>query len=107
MDDDLNTPEALAGIFELVNRANRAADDGDRVVAQRLGATVAVLCGALGLRLHGDETDTLDEAAARLVAERDGARAAREWARADELRDQLEALGWTVEDSPQGTRLRR
>ena len=107
MDDDLNTPEALAGIFELANRANRAADEGDRVAAQRLGTTVAVLCGALGLRLHGAEVDTLDEAAARLVDERDGARAAREWARADELRDQLEALGWTVEDGPQGTRLRR
>jgi cysteinyl-tRNA synthetase len=58
----------------------------------------------LGLRGEGSEID--DESAA-LVAERDEARAARDWARADALRDRLVALGWTVEDGPSGTLIRR
>jgi cysteinyl-tRNA synthetase len=107
MDDDLNTPEALGGVFELVNRANRAADAGDHATAERLGATVVVLCGALGLRLRAGSDAALDETAARLVSERDAARSERDWARADALRGELEALGWTVEDGPEGTQLRR
>jgi cysteinyl-tRNA synthetase len=49
----------------------------------------------------------LDADTTRLVAERDGARAARDYGRADALRDELVAMGWTVEDTPQGTAVRR
>jgi cysteinyl-tRNA synthetase len=49
----------------------------------------------------------VDDAAAGLVAARDDARASKDWARADALRDELEAAGWLVEDSAEGTRIRR
>jgi cysteinyl-tRNA synthetase len=107
MDDDLDTPGALAGLFELVRRANRAADDGDRDTGSRLATTVAVLCGALGLALRSGGDDEVDAEAAALMTDRDAARAARDWARADDLRDRLVNLGWVVEDSATGTRVRR
>jgi cysteinyl-tRNA synthetase len=107
MDDDLDTPGALAGLFELVRRANRAADGGDTDTASRLATTVAVLCGALGLALRTGGDDEIDAETAALIAERDAARVARDWARADHLRDRLVGLGWVVEDSAAGTRVRR
>ena len=65
-----------------------------------------MLAAALGLSLKGD-TETIDEDTARLVAERDAARTAKDFARADALRDELTAMGWTVEDTPAGTAVRR
>ncbi len=106
MDDDLDTPGALAAIFELVSRANAAADDGDDAAARATARTVAVLCAALGLALDGAAAE-VDADSARLADQRDAARAEREWARADALRDELVARGWTVEDGPEGTVLRR
>jgi cysteinyl-tRNA synthetase len=106
MDDDLDTPAALAGIFDLVTAAHTSADAGDGARAQQLAQTAAVLAGALGLSLRG-EASAIDAEAAGLVAERDAARAAKDFARADALRDQLTGLGWTVEDTPAGTAIRR
>jgi cysteinyl-tRNA synthetase len=106
MDDDLDTPAALGAIFDLVRRANALADGGEEAAAQRLATTVAVLCGAMGLSLHRVDEE-VDAEAAALVAERDSARAAGDWARADALRQRLTASGWVVEDGPQGTRLHR
>ena len=106
MDDDLDTPGALAGIFELVTAAHSAADAGDEDEGARLAHTGAVLAAALGLSLRAADTD-VDEESARLVAERDQARGARDFARADALRDELVARGWTVEDTPDGTAIRR
>ncbi|HEX3796723.1 MAG TPA: cysteine--tRNA ligase, partial [Acidimicrobiales bacterium] len=102
MDDDLDTPAALAGIFDLVTAAHTAADAGDETRAQLLARTAAVLAGALGLTLRADVSE-VDAATADLVAQRDAARAAKDFARADAIRDELTALGWTVEDTPAGT----
>ncbi len=108
MEDDLDTPGALAGIYELVTAAHSAADVGDDDGGRRLARTAALLCAALGVGLHGPSGNSeADEQASRLVAERDEARAARDFARADALRDELAALGWTVEDTPAGTAIRR
>jgi cysteinyl-tRNA synthetase len=107
MDDDLDTPGALAGVFELVRDANAAGDAGDVDRAQRLAQSVAVLCGALGLALRGEVDEEVDEASADRVARRDLARAEGNWALADRLRDELEEAGWVVEDGPEGTRVRR
>ena len=106
MDDDLDTPGAVAGIFELVRRANAAGDEGRAEEARRLAVTVAVLAGALGLALRGGGED-VDEESAALVRRRDEARRERDWAAADDLRGRLEALGWVVEDTAGGTRLHR
>jgi cysteinyl-tRNA synthetase len=106
MDDDLDTPGALAGIFDLVTAAHTAADAGDDALGQQLAHTAAVLAAALGLDL-GAQASEVDDETARLVAERDGARAARDFARADALRDELVQRGWTVEDTPGGTAVRR
>jgi cysteinyl-tRNA synthetase len=107
MDDDLDTPGALAGIFEAVNRAHTRADGGEDLDARRLARTVTLLCGVLGLGLHGGVGSDLDEETERLVADRDVARAAGDYGRSDALRDELVARGWTVEDGPSGTTLRR
>jgi cysteinyl-tRNA synthetase len=109
MDDDLDTPGALAGIFDLVRAAHTAADAGSPDDGRRLAVTAAVLCGALGLRLAavaGPEGGP-DADAAALVARRDAARDAGDYGRADALRAELEAGGWVVEDGPGGTRLHR
>jgi cysteinyl-tRNA synthetase len=106
MDNDLDTPGALAAIFELVRQANGWADAGDSSGALRSARTVCLLCAALGLSLTGGGKAEVDEPSAELVRRRDEARAARDWARADALRTELESAGWVVEDGPEGTRIR-
>ncbi len=107
MDDDLDTPGALAIVFDLARRANSAADAGQVEDATRVARTAALLAAALGLRLQGGTGDEVDEQAADLVRARDEARSAGDWDRADALRDELEAAGWLIEDGAGGTRIRR
>jgi cysteinyl-tRNA synthetase len=105
LDDDLDTPLAVALLFDAVSAANALADAGDEWSARALASAVAALFGALGLALEsvGDEVDA---ASAALVSQRDQARAEKDWAEADRLRAELVALGWTVEDSDSGTQIR-
>lgn len=107
MDDDLDTPGALATVFDLVRRANAAADGGDQRDADRAAHTAGLLSAALGLSLGGRPAEPLDPGTADTVRRRDAARAAGDWSTADGLRSQLEEAGWLVEDGPEGTRLRR
>lgn len=107
--DDLNTPQALAELSQLVDAARRATG------AERGAAKAALLGGAglLGLLQddpeawfrQGNPGDAVDEAAIEaLLDERRAARAAKDFARSDAIRDQLKALGIAIEDSAQGTR---
>jgi len=102
MDDDLDTPGALAVVFGAVREAR-----AEPARASALAAAVRACCeGAFGLPLRGDEGPVGDEVLA-LVAQRDAARARRDWAAADTLRARLQAMGFVVEDGPQGTVARR
>lgn len=106
MNDDLNTPAAVGELFEAVTAAHQAADEGHEAPARRLAQSVNVLFGAMGLPLRR-AVDELDDVSEQLVLERDAARATRNWADADRLRDELVARGWIVEDGPSGTVIRR
>jgi len=106
MDDDFATPAALAVIFDTVRWANAAIDNGNTDEAATLLATVHELTGALGLELDGatGDADDADDAEIKgLVEQRDAARARRDFAEADRMREQLAARGVTLEDTPTGT----
>ena len=105
MDDDLDTPTAMALVFDTVRRANVALDAGDAASAAPLAAAVSAMLSAVGLRLTVAEEvpDEVLAAAARL----DSARAARDFATADAIRAELQEAGWTVETTRDGTTVRR
>jgi cysteinyl-tRNA synthetase len=106
MDDDLQTPRATALVFDTVKRSNAAVDAGDVARAAPLAAAVRAISAAMGLELRAGD-DVVDDATAQLVRQRDEARAAKDFAAADRIRDELVAAGWVVEDAPAGTKLRR
>jgi cysteinyl-tRNA synthetase len=105
MDDDLNVSGALGAVFDLVRDLNRRVDarslsSGD---ARRAAAALRDLDSVLGVI---STADSLPEGAVALLEERVAARAAKEWAKSDELRDRLAALGVEVEDTRDGQRWR-
>ncbi len=107
MEDDLATPKALAVVFDTVGAANGALDSGS-ADAPMLVATAIELAGVLGLQLHTEDSseDASPEVEA-LVATREQARAAKDFAAADEIRSQLTAMGIEVEDTSNGPVWRR
>jgi cysteinyl-tRNA synthetase len=106
MDDDLRTQAALAQAFDLVREVNAALDAGGapEVAGPRAAAALEILA-ALGLALRADDAEVPGEVAG-WSRERDEARAARDWAQADALRDRIVAAGYLVEDTPGGTVVR-
>jgi cysteinyl-tRNA synthetase len=106
LDDDMNTPLAVALLFDALAAANTAADEGNDDEARALADAVNALFSAMGLALNSHGGD-VDVTSGQLVAQRDAARAAKDWAQADRLRDELVTLGWVVEDSERGTVIRR
>ena len=105
MERDLDTPGAVDLMFRKVREANSALD-GEGEGSGEAAAAALAIAGVLGLELQtgGDE---VPEVIADLVVRRTEARAAKDWAAADEIRDQLTAAGWTVEDSGAGPVARR
>jgi cysteinyl-tRNA synthetase len=104
MDSDLDTPQAMGLIFDTVRQANGAIDASD-ASAGALVVAVHEMCGALGLQL-GSTVAVADDAQALAVA-LDAARAAKDFAKADALRAELQSLGYVVETTKGGTALRR
>ncbi|KJG03601.1 cysteine--tRNA ligase [Photobacterium angustum] len=114
MDDDFNTPEAYSVLFDMAREINRLKTD-DVATASALGARMRELADVLGLLsqepeafLQGGagEDDNVAEIEA-LIQQRLDARAAKDWAAADEARDKLLAMGIILEDGAQGTTWRR
>jgi cysteinyl-tRNA synthetase len=102
--DDFNTPAALAELFGWVSEANRRLDAGEPVEPGPLRDMLWLL----GLEsLLEPEDDAPDSEAERLLAEREAARAEKDFATADARRDALRALGWEVRDTPEGAKLVR
>ena len=106
MDDDLDTPRAVAVLFALATKANALADAGGDEAALQAARVLRALAGSVGLALDGSGT-VLDAPTAALAEARDAARERGDYAEADRLRDRLEALGLVVEDSVEGTKVRR
>ena len=106
MDNDLDTPRVMDAVFTAVRRANQALDMDDVDTAGPLAAAVREMCGAAGLVLAGGRAAVPDDVRA-IVAEMDAARAAKDFARSDELRSDLTAKGWIVEAMAAGTTVRR
>ncbi|MCU0765884.1 MAG: cysteine--tRNA ligase [Gammaproteobacteria bacterium] len=116
MDDDFNTPEALAVLFDLTREVNRLRRESDAAAAP-LGAELRRLGGILGLLqgdpeayLRGGEGDGArlsDAEIESLIAQRLAARQAKQWAEADRIRDALKDQGVVLEDGPGGTTWRR
>ncbi len=113
MDDDFNTPDALAVLFELAREINRLRDS-DREKARQLAQCLQSLAGILGVLqqdpeqflqvgIKQDETQKI----AALIEARNTARAAKDWKAADKIRDQLLSLGVALEDTSRGTEWRR
>ncbi|MCG7981764.1 MAG: cysteine--tRNA ligase [Candidatus Thiodiazotropha lotti] len=116
MDDDFNTPEALAVLFDLVREINRIKETNVEDAAS-LGALLRELGGMLGLLQSDPESylkggasaddDLSDEKIDAMIQARIDARAAKEWAEADRIRDELQDAGIILEDGPEGTTWRR
>jgi cysteinyl-tRNA synthetase len=101
LSDDFNTPQARATLFDWVAEANRVIDGGRAVAPGHLPA----MLHALGLESLLEVDDEAPEELQRLAAERDEARAARDFERADQIRDRLAGEGWEIRDTPEGARL--
>jgi cysteinyl-tRNA synthetase len=107
LDDDLNVSAALAALFDLVRDLNRRLADRALSTADVAGALAFLreLDGVFGVLAA--PADDLPGPAAELLAAREAARAGRDWAASDRLRDELLALGVAVEDTRDGQRWRR
>lgn len=108
MDDDFNTADAVTAMFDLVNEANHYLQQAQVTEAtlQLILTQFKTMDAVLGI-LEEPQLDLLDEEIDQLIEQRIEARVAKNWKRADEIRDQLVEKGILLEDTPQGIRWRR
>lgn len=107
MDDDLNTADGIAAVFELVRDINVSvlASDSKDLIANA-AKLFDELTGVLGL-VYNRKTDSLDSEIEALIEARQAARKEKNWAEADRIRDELKAQGIVLEDTPQGVKWHR
>lgn len=103
MDDDLNTADGVAAVFELVKDINTSILDKEvsKNVCQAAAAVFDELCDVLGI-LYNRKNNDVDSDIEALIEERQQARANKDWATADRIRDELKAKGIILKDTPQG-----
>jgi cysteinyl-tRNA synthetase len=107
MDDDFSTPQAIATLFDLAREINRGNDEGKDT--SEASATLRELASVLGLTLKEEEKSAGDAAPfiELLIATRKKLRDAKQFQLADEIRNKLNEMGITLEDTPQGTTWKR
>ena len=108
MDDDLNTADAISAVFELVTAINTAAGakGATKAFAKAAMDVLMELATVLGLlQQEVEEKVEIEPEIQALIDERQAARKAKDFARADEIRDQLKAMGITLKDTPQGVQV--
>ena len=109
MDDDLNTADAIAALFELardINVALAAAEKPSKAACEKALDLFGQLADVLGL-LYERKKESLDDEVEALIAARTAARKAKNWAEADRIRDELKAMNIVLEDTPQGVKWHR
>ena len=107
MDDDLNTADAIGALFSIVQESNTALNDqSGRQAIQRALDTLLSLADILGI-LEKKPESTLPEAVQAVLDARAAARKNKDWKQSDVLRDQLKDLGYLVEDTAQGQKVRK
>ena len=106
MDDDLNTADAMGALFEIVHDANvtLTAESSKKAIETALSALTS-LCDVLGLLVK--KTSDLPAEVQQMADERAQARKDRDWKKSDELRDALKAMGYIVEDTKEGQKVRK
>ena len=107
MEDDFNTADAIAAVFELVKFTNTQVDGSStKAFAELLFDKITGLCDVLGLMVNKKE-EVLDSVIESLIEERQAARKAKDFARADEIRDQLASMGIILKDTREGVQWKR
>ncbi len=103
MDDDLNTADGIAAVFDLVSDINTKIinKDASKNVCQKAADMFDELTGVLGL-VYNRKSNDINDDIEKLIEERQQARANKDWATADRIRDELKAQGITLKDTPQG-----
>lgn len=104
MDDDMNTADAIAAVFELVRDINTVVANGaSKATVECAIKAFDELTGVLGL-VYNRNKASLDDEVESLIAQRAEARKNKDWAKADEIRDTIKAMGIILEDTPQGVK---
>lgn len=106
MDDDFNTADAISAIFEIVKVANITVPTGSQEYAKEVLDIMTKLCDILGIDITKEE-EILDSDIEALIEERQAARKAKNFARADEIRDELLEKGIVLEDTREGVKWKR
>ena len=107
MDDDINTADAFAAVFDLVRFANsEVSADSSKAFAQAVKDEILMLGDILGMKFE-KKAEVLDSDIEALIEERQAARKAKNFARADEIRDQLAGMGITLLDTREGVKWKR
>ena len=104
MDDDLNTPDALAAVFDLVKEINTLSAASSKKALEAAAAAFDEITGVLGL-MYNRKKDEVPAEVTELVEQRAAAKKAKDWATADAIRARLTEMGWAVKDTAQGPQL--